>query len=119
MNNHKEKFITIVRWIVLLPSNLILSMLIPPLYESIMKFIAQFKDGVYMSGEFLRGFVLIFSAILIAPSHKLIVGVAFITLSLISSIYLYFSGNGFLLDYIIYTLGTLFAFFLYYISNKD
>ena len=113
-----------LRWIFLVPCTFISTILVPPLYELIMSFIVKIYDVPYPSGNFLIGFVFVMASVLIAPSHKFKVSIVFTCFSILSGIYFligytsaYFKGSTF--DIVLSCLGSLFAFFLIFMQEKD
>ncbi len=111
-----------IRWILLVPGTIIISLIVPPIYEYIMSVVIKFIDvPFYPKGQFLNGFVIVMCA-LIAPSYVFRVGIVITILSILGCCYFLFGfGTGeSTMDLIFAILGSLFALFLIYkVTNKS
>lgn len=110
----------IIRWVLLVPGIVIISLFIPPIYEFIMSFLTSFMNiPFYPKGQFLNGFVSVMCSF-IAPSHVLRVATLITILSILASCY-YLFGFGIgdtTLNLIFNILGSLFALFLIFQTDK-
>lgn len=110
-----------IRWILLVPGTIVISLIVPPIYEFAMSIVIKFIDvPYYPRGQFLNGFVFVMAAV-IAPSHVFKVALVNASISIMGCFYFLF-GNSYgesTVDLILSILGSLFALFLIYNVDKE
>lgn len=82
-----------IRWILLIPGTIFISLVVPPVYEYAMSIVIKLIDvPFYPKGQFLNGFVFVFAA-LIAPSREFKVALVYASLSILGSLYFLFGNS--------------------------